>query len=86
MKEGGARPKEETTEEKGEIREAHATSSPVTVRGDENLLSCEQLPVGWRERRTAAVSFTSSAVQAHDFSELVKAPGNADGLETLKFF
>src|SRR5713226_6417488 len=85
MKEGGARPRKETTADESELREARRTSSPVTFRGDENLLPSGQFPVGWRERRTAVASLSSSVVQAQDFSEVVKAPGNADGLEALKF-
>lgn len=60
-------------------------SSFATLRGDENLLSFEQFPVGPREGRTAVASLISSIVEAKDFSEVVKAPGNADGSEALKF-
>src|SRR5713101_1117655 len=84
MKEGGARPRKETTTNENKLREGGGTNSPVTFRGDGNLPR-EQSPVGLRERRTAVASLSSSVVQAQDFSEVVKAPGNADGLEALKF-
>src|SRR6266849_238717 len=84
MKEGGARPRKETTTNENKLREGGGTNSPVTFRGDGNLPR-EQSPVGLRERRTAVASLVSSVVEAQDFSEGVKAPGNADGLEALKF-
>jgi hypothetical protein len=73
------------TADERELREVRRTSSPVTFRGDENLLLSEQFPVGLRERRTAVASLSLLVVVAQEFSEVVKAPGNADGLEALKF-
>jgi hypothetical protein len=51
----------------------------VIFRGDENFVLFEQFPIRLREGRMAVTSLISSAVEAKDFLEGVKAPGNAVG-------